>query len=336
MSPARSSLRAGRWAAMALVCLGAWMVWGLRATPQEQIIKSFDQTLRLWREKKLPLERPEVRNRTLALFLQLADLEDDRRLSELSELIVQGPFTAAELEQVLPAAFRYLESWNDDLPSWKWDLLNKQASLGGEHLRGNYCELHDNRTKVRFQFRAGNHKHRKLYLEGNWNHAGRISALSGWAATPMSGPVDGVWSAHVDLQRSPFHHYYHAVVRTAPWPAGKAVGWARLRAGGNAAADVEIAETAEEHVAPTALTADADKRIGLAVIGIDAATWHLLLPLIHRGVLPNLERLVKEGAPARLISTGGRNGYPSNPNIHTALTGYLPFRHQSLPAVFQI
>ena len=32
------------------------------------------------------------------------------------------------------------------------------------------------------------------------------------------------------------------------------------------------------------------------VIGLDAATWHVMMPLIEQRKLPNLQSLVEEGA----------------------------------------
>src|SRR5438128_11522073 len=62
----------------------------------------------------------------------------------------------------------------------------------------------------------------------------------------------------------------------------------------------------------------------LLVIGLDAATMDLIEPWAQAGHLPTLERLMSEGASARLLST---------PNMHSAsawtsiLTGLNPGRH---------
>jgi predicted AlkP superfamily phosphohydrolase/phosphomutase len=56
-------------------------------------------------------------------------------------------------------------------------------------------------------------------------------------------------------------------------------------------------------------------------IGIDAASWEFLGPLIDRNLLPNLARIKREGAHATLRSI---DCYVSPPAWATMLSGYLP------------
>jgi predicted AlkP superfamily phosphohydrolase/phosphomutase len=56
-------------------------------------------------------------------------------------------------------------------------------------------------------------------------------------------------------------------------------------------------------------------------VGIDGASWQFIDPLIDRGLLPNLERIKREGAYGSLRSI---SCYVSPPAWVTMLTGYLP------------
>ncbi|MDH3215072.1 MAG: alkaline phosphatase family protein [Candidatus Krumholzibacteria bacterium] len=58
-------------------------------------------------------------------------------------------------------------------------------------------------------------------------------------------------------------------------------------------------------------------------IGIDGASWEFIDPLIEQGQLPNLARIKREGAYARLRSIPC---YVSPPSWATMLTGYLPYK----------
>ncbi len=62
----------------------------------------------------------------------------------------------------------------------------------------------------------------------------------------------------------------------------------------------------------------------VAVIGLDGATWNLLDPWIEEGILPNIERIRREG-----FSTGLLSVVPplSAPAWTTAITGTNPGRH---------
>lgn len=62
----------------------------------------------------------------------------------------------------------------------------------------------------------------------------------------------------------------------------------------------------------------------LLIIGWDGATWDLLTPWVHRGELPNLERLMQSGCWGKLASTP----LPLSPAAwSTIVTGQNPGRH---------
>src|SRR6516164_8319438 len=69
----------------------------------------------------------------------------------------------------------------------------------------------------------------------------------------------------------------------------------------------------------------AAERIGKTVlIGLDGATYTILDPLIELGLMPNLDRLMQEGARAILKSTN----HPLTPPAWTSLmTGRTPGHH---------
>jgi hypothetical protein len=62
----------------------------------------------------------------------------------------------------------------------------------------------------------------------------------------------------------------------------------------------------------------------LMLIGIDSATWHVMTPLIERGELPNLGRLIREGAHGPL-----RTFFPTlSPLVWSTIsTGKSPEKH---------
>ncbi len=73
----------------------------------------------------------------------------------------------------------------------------------------------------------------------------------------------------------------------------------------------------------------------LLVLGIDGATWDLIDPMIERGELPNLERLVERGARADLVSlpplsspplwtTMATGRFPRHHNVHDHFYPYVP------------
>jgi len=60
------------------------------------------------------------------------------------------------------------------------------------------------------------------------------------------------------------------------------------------------------------------------IIGLDGATWDVMDPLIHQGKLPNISRLMGEGAYGTLISL---EGYTSPALWATIDTGKIPEKH---------
>jgi len=66
------------------------------------------------------------------------------------------------------------------------------------------------------------------------------------------------------------------------------------------------------------------KKIKLVIIGIDGGTYSIIDPLIEKGALPNLRRLIKSGVKGILKST-----YPplTAPAWVSFMTGENPGKH---------
>src|SRR3989338_8916239 len=62
----------------------------------------------------------------------------------------------------------------------------------------------------------------------------------------------------------------------------------------------------------------------MLVIGLDGATWTLLTPFMEQGLLPNLKRLLKQGAAGNLASTVPAH---SGPAWTTFMTCVNPGKH---------
>ncbi len=72
------------------------------------------------------------------------------------------------------------------------------------------------------------------------------------------------------------------------------------------------------------LTSDRESKNKIVVIGIDAATWDIIIPMVERGEMPNFANLMEEGAYGNLTSM-----YPIlSPRIWTSIaTGKVPEKH---------
>ena len=66
------------------------------------------------------------------------------------------------------------------------------------------------------------------------------------------------------------------------------------------------------------------KKNKLLVIGWDAADWKSINPLIDRGLMPNLEKLINEGVMGNIATLDP----PLSPMLWTSIaTGKRPFKH---------
>jgi len=80
-------------------------------------------------------------------------------------------------------------------------------------------------------------------------------------------------------------------------------------------------ERTEQGAEPT--RAEGNKR-KIIFVGIDAADWNIIMPLIKQGRMPNMKEIVENGAWCRLESFGGT----SSPIVWTTIaTGKMPEKH---------
>jgi tetratricopeptide (TPR) repeat protein len=143
-------------------------------------------------------------------------------------------------------------------------------------------------------------------------------AVSGSGALPLSaGDVrrlgwDGAWSAWLERMLPIDPSAAQGALEASP--SWRAIFPEASRAPAEARAALAPA-FAPLHVASVGITAEPDGALAraaardvlrrmtssrgrLVVIGLDALDWHLVDDLVRRGVMPNLGRLVKAGAPA--------------------------------------
>lgn len=262
--------------------------------------------------------------RDVALIEKLLLLGDLRGVERLARILQNYPLSEHQWERVLEASFHDLGLWNTSLPRWKLDLLAraKAAGVRQTHLLDGLFT----RVPVTFSFDPNNEKFRTLHISGNWDDSNALANLNGWKSRELI-LKNGRWTLTLPLQPTRRPRIYHAVVRTGPWPEGKAVGEAAFSVEGPRI--VDIRRLPRSPIGPAAAaTAPRDPAFGLTVLGIDGATWQVILPFVQRGFLPNFARLLKEGSTAELVSSPSADGhYDSTPNIYGAMTGKLAFRH---------
>lgn len=317
--PGRWNVRPGVWAALAgclavTALLFAWPTPDERAQAKAKALRARAAAGRAW-------DDPGRRRELPGLFAVLQAQGDERGMRELAASALRdGRFGDEEYAALAETASLDAHDWTGEIPSWKRELALR--ARGGAPPEGRA-------VTVTFRFRSPRRLSAPPTLAGNWDAEGALSDLGGWAARPMrddgrdgdARAGDGVWSLRARLEVTRDRVLSHAVVRTAAWPDGSALGHVDFSV--SSAAVVLIPSIPEPPPAPP--PAAGRRAFRVAVLGVDGATWHVLLPLVQRGALPNFGRLIREGSVATVAAAG--TGYPSLPNIYTAMTGMLGFRH---------
>lgn len=317
--PGRFSVRPGVWAALA-ACLAVTAVLSAWPTPDERVQSRIKALLareaagEAWAE-------PERRRELVALFAAAQRQGDERGMRELARAALRGQrFGAEEYAALAETASLDEGDWTGETPSWKRELaLRARGGAAPEPAT----------VPVTFRFRPRGRLQAPPALAGNWDARGAVADLGGWAARPMrddgregdARAGDGVWSLRTRLEPTRNRVLSHAVVRTAPWPEGSALGHTDFSV--SSAAVVTVPFAPEPAAAPS--PASGRRAFRVAVLGVDGATWHVVLPLVQRGLMPNFGRMLHEGSAATIAASG--KGFPSLPNIYTAMTGMLDFRH---------
>lgn len=258
-------------------------------------------------------------------LIEARERGDERGVERIIKgLLENAGLSGALLDKLAALALHDYWTWNTEFPSWKKSLAERWLDAWG--LR----DTEDFRTflpavpvTVICPIIAGGEG--PLFLAGNWNSAGELSDMGAWKTVPMVRK-GGVWQAQLRLHPTRLRHLYHAVARTQPWPAGRGVAWGEFEVRGPGAVAVLNREAAKGE--STALAGIMKKNVGLSVLGMDGASWSLILPWVHRGILPNFARLWREGAVATLTAEGNQSGgYSTVANVYSAMTGNLSCRH---------
>lgn len=264
----------------------------------------------------------ESRAELIDLFILLRDQGDEWGMYSLAPIFIRSDFfTDTELDLVIAVALHDATTWNTALPQWKADLLNKRILRG--HSPKWMSRLFE-RFEVAFVFPDQKDRYRELFLAGNWNGQGEIDDVRGWMYKPMRRE-NGRWVLRERLRGTLSPSAYHGVVRSAPWPRGEAVAHAAFFVPSQKEV-VLLPETLSEPGNPSSAQAvSLSSSIAVAVALLDGASWQSILPLVHRGLLPNFARLLRGSSWGTLVSSG--DGYPSEPNIYSALTGKPYYEH---------
>lgn len=323
---AQRRVRPAVWAALALTVAAAAALH-LWPTPDD-VVRSRLRRLLAEDGSGADWSDPRRRRALVELFRSLRRQGDERGLSQLALIAArETAFGGADCALLAEAAAGDAKDWTGEVPAWKRGLYECARGAAGAPRP---------RVSVTFRFRPSAPLARAPTLAGNWDEGGRVSDLGGWAPRAMRddgrggdrAAGDGVWSLTAPLEPTRDRVLYHAVVRTEPWPAGRALGHADFSAASPAVVDVPVREDPAAATAPArplGPPAGPSRPFRVAVLGVDGATWHVILPLVHRGLLPNFGRMLSEGAVATVAAAG--EGYPSLPNIYTAMTGKLGYRH---------
>lgn len=245
---------------------------------------------------------------------------DERAAAWLGGGLLDSSLTAAELGELSRIALSDVDHWDTALPPWRARVLERWVAQAPSERAGSEAARLLERVEVELTFRgaAGT----QPYLGGNWRDDGALDDAAGWTYRPLARGKGG-WTLKLKLQPTVFGRVYHAVVRTRPWPDGRAVGWTTFRLRKPAAFVIPgSAPTKAPRLEPRR---EADPKVGLALLLIDGGSLGHVVPLVHAGYLPNFGRVLREGAVGSAVASGEH--FPSVPNIYSAMTGLLPFRH---------
>ncbi len=284
-----------------------------------------------WLSNQLVLSQSKTRQNLLRMFSGLNRIGDEQRMERLSLIFLDDRFPAGELKTIVQIISASLEKWNDDSPLWKKALLQKGGALTAVSERGMVQSSPMPRIDVEVRYSGPQNNMNTVYLSGNWDENGSLASLRGWNPVHMQKVANKpTWSCQISVEPLSHSNYYHAVVRTAPWPQGRALGHTVFAATRNGQiVDVPPLFLSSSVASPTQVSRHSNKRIKLALLGIDGATWYALLPMMQSDRLPNFSKMAEQGSMIRLTSLGGDIGYTSLPCIHTALTGTLPYKHKT-------
>ena len=159
---------------------------------------------------------------------------------------------------------------------------------------------------VRLTFKPPSRLEGPLYVAGNWNADGGQSEIAGWNGEPMRTSDDGVtWTSELRLRPADVFQYVALVFEDESTLSAPAIGmaqlWVRPGTAPIGAAVTPLSKPDAPAPAQRREGSDGTKRV--IALWPDAGAWHFVNPFARRGLLPNLGRMLSDGARAELTST---------------------------------
>lgn len=160
---------------------------------------------------------------------------------------------------------------------------------------------------VRLAWTSPEPRHDPVYLRGNWAASGSQSELEGWRAMPMTTVDERTFTADVRLVPAEDYPFVAIVTERADSTRDPTLGFAQFRLDPTATGRHEIrldSVPARGNVPPVAVRrAGKDGRGRVVAIWPDGGSWFLLNSFVHRGLMPNVEEMLRLGARGDMIST---------------------------------
>ncbi len=144
----------------------------------------------------------------------------------------------------------------------------------------------------------------EVYLAGNWSAEGEPAEILGWEPQRMERRPEGF------VLTRPLHGSgdfpFVAVATTTSDFSSPAIGFAQFKLKGNSREQrIEL----QAHPDPGWLPSIGERRTGadgkkrVLALWPDAGSWFLLNSYVHRGLMPNLRRVIGAGARGDMVST---------------------------------
>ncbi len=146
-----------------------------------------------------------------------------------------------------------------------------------------------------------------VFARGNWSRSGTQSELDGWTAVEMK-TSDGL-TFTLDVALTPAEDYPFVVVATkdAVSTSEPTLGFAQFRVDATPTVrqDVRLDPLPDRGKVPAVARRrpGRDGRARVVAVWPDGGSWFLVNSFLHRGFLPNVEAMIRNGARGDMIST---------------------------------
>ncbi|MDP7039308.1 MAG: alkaline phosphatase family protein, partial [Myxococcota bacterium] len=169
-------------------------------------------------------------------------------------------------------------------------------------------ETSGSRLKFKFSFDADKLDSGNYLLAGNWTPNGKASEVLGWNPTPMHyDETSGSWQLSVDLESKERLPYIAMVFAPDDNNLDKALAmsqfWPEQNAQGTQDVKVQKLNFFASSEATFKRQSSSDNRSRTFVIWPDAGSWFLIRQYMHRGLLPNIRKLIENGVRGEMVST---------------------------------